>query len=69
LGRTLEKELQVKAVVNWKNLNTGDLLIDNQTVIASADYSQFLDQGVGYAKNLAANKPTEQIVGLMEKKW
>jgi len=69
LGQALEKELQVQAVVNWKNLKTGDLLIDNQTVVASADYSQFLEQGVGYAKNLAANKLAEQIVGLMEEKW
>ncbi len=69
LGRALEKELNVTAVVNWKNLKTGDLLIDNKTVIASADYSQFLNQGVGYAKNLTANKLAEQIVGLMEEKW
>lgn len=69
LGRALEKELHVKAVVNWKNLKTGDLLIDNETVMASADYSEFLEQGVGYAKNRAANKLAEQIVGLMEEKW
>ena len=69
LGQALEKELHVKAVVNWKNLKTGDLLIDNETVMASADYSQFLEQGVGYAKNRAANKLAEQIVGLMEEKW
>jgi hypothetical protein len=69
LGQALEKELNVTAVVNWKNLKTGDLLIDNQTVMASADYSQFLNQGVGYAKNLSANKLAEQIVGLMEEKW
>ena len=69
LGEALEKELNVTAVVNGKNLKTGVLLIDNQTIIASADYSQFLAQGVGYAKNLAANKLAEQIVGLMEEKW
>jgi hypothetical protein len=69
LGRALEKELNVTAVVNWKNLKTGYLLIDNQTVMASADYSQFLSQGVGYAKNVAANKLAEKIVGLMEEKW
>lgn len=69
LGQALEKELNVTAVVSWKNLKTGDLLIDNKTVVASADYSQFLNQGVGYAKNVAANKLAEQIVGLMEEKW
>ncbi|MCX5637273.1 MAG: LptE family protein [Planctomycetota bacterium] len=29
LGRVLEKEVEVRAVVNWKNLKTGELLIAN----------------------------------------
>ena len=36
VGRPMEKEVGVQAVVNWKNLKTGELLIDNQSVSASA---------------------------------
>ena len=39
LGRGLEKEVEVQAVVSWKNLKTGELLIDNKGVSASASYS------------------------------
>jgi len=68
-GRALEKDLEVVAVVKWKNLKTGELLIANQTVKASASYSMWLDQGQGYAAALASNRLAERIVELMEKKW
>ena len=68
-GRALEKELQLVAVVNWKNLKTGKLLIDNIPVNASASYSIWQYQGFDYASTLAANNLAEKIVELMEKKW
>ena len=68
-GRALEKEVEVRAVVNWKNLKTGQLLIDNQSAFASASYSEFQNQGFKYASTLAANKLAQRIVELMEKKW
>jgi len=68
-GRPLEKEVVIKAVVNWKNLKTGELLIDTQTVNASASYSDFQNQSFNYASSLTANKLAERIVELMEKKW
>ena len=68
-GLALEKMIKVKAVVNWKNLKTGRLLIDNKTIIASATYTEFMAQDIGYVKTLAANKLAEKIVELMENKW
>ena len=68
-GRPLEKEVLLEAVVSWKNLKTGELLMDNQSVNTSASYSEWQSQGFDYASALAANKLAEQIVELMEKEW
>jgi len=69
VGRALEKELELRAVVNWKNLKTGELLIDNQSVSASASFSEWQNQGFGYASTFAANNLARRIVELMEKQW
>jgi len=69
IGRALEKEVEVRAVVNWKNLRTGELLIDNQSVSASASFSEWQSQGFAYASTLAANNLARRIVELMEKEW
>jgi len=68
-GRALETEVQLQAVVNWKNLKTGEYLIENDSVSASASYSKWQNQSFGYASELAANKLAQRIVELMEKKW
>ena len=68
-GRILEKEVELYAVVNWKNLNTGELLINNQTVNASASYSEYQMQDFKYGSSLAANKLARKVVELMETKW
>jgi len=68
-GRALEKEVQLRAVVNWKNLKTGELLIDNRSVSAQASFSEWQNQGFGYASALAANNLARKIVELMEKEW
>lgn len=69
LGYALEKEVQIKAVVSWKNLQTGEMLIDNEAATGSASYSDFQQQDFGYASALAANKLAREIVELMEKSW
>ncbi len=69
VGRGLEKEVEVQAVVNWKNLKTGELLIDNKQLSASASYSEWQNQGFDYASALAANKLAQRIVELMEEEW
>ena len=68
-GRTLENEVLLSAVVSWKNLKTGELLIDSTSVSASASYSQWQSQSYEYGSILAANNLAERIVELMEKQW
>jgi hypothetical protein len=68
-GRPLEKEVELRAVVNWKNLKTGELLIDNKSVSASASYSEWQKQGFRYGSTLAANNLAQRIIELMEKEW
>ena len=69
LGTVLEKEVEMQAVVNWKNLKTGQLLIDHIIVSASASYSEYQQQDFKYASALAANNLARKIVELMERKW
>ena len=69
IGSILEKEVELRAVVDWKNLKTGDLLIDHQEVRASASYSPYQMQDFKYASSLAANNLARKIVELMERKW
>ena len=69
LGGVLEKELEIRAVVNWKNLKTGQLLIANRSVSALASYTPLQKQDFAYASSLAANNLARKIVELMEKKW
>ncbi len=69
IGSALQNEMLIQAVVSWKNLKTGELLIDSQEISAASQYSESLNQGVGYATNLAANKLAERIIELMETRW
>lgn len=69
MGWVLEKELQIKAVINWKNLKTGELLVNNKSVAANASYSEYQNQDFTYASALAANKLAKKIVELMENQW
>lgn len=69
LGRALEKEVVLTAVVNWKNLKTGKLMINSRTVTAAASYSEFQDQDFAYGSAVAANKLAENVVELMENEW
>ncbi len=69
LGRPLEKEVILTAVVNWKSLKSGRLMINNQTVTAVASYSEFQGQDFTYASAVAANKLAEKVVQLMENPW
>ena len=69
LGRAMEKEVLLTAVVNWKNLKNGRLMINSQTVTAVASYSEFQGQDFTYASSMAANKLAQNIVELMENQW
>ncbi len=69
IGRALEKNIELRAVVSWKNLRTGELLVDNKTAVASASYSEWQSQSFAYGSTLAANSLAVRIVELMESKW
>ncbi len=69
IGRALEKEVVVTAVVNWKNLKDGRLMINSRTVTATASYSDFQGQDFTYASSVAANKLAWSIVELMKNQW
>ncbi len=68
-ARPLEKEVVVTAVVNWKDLKTGKMMINNQTVTAVASYSGLQNQDFTYASALAANRLAARVVELMEQRW
>lgn len=68
-GRALEKEVVLTATVDWKNLRTGRMMINHQSVTAAASYSEFLTQDFTYASTLAANKLAEKIVEVMQDNW
>jgi len=69
LGAVLEKEVEVRAVVQWKNLKTGELMIDHKSVAASASYSEYQLQDFKYGSTVAANNLARKIVELMERSW
>lgn len=69
LGRALEKEVVLTAVVTWKNMKNGKLMINSRTVTAAASYSEFQGQDFSYASSVAANKLAQYIVQLMENPW
>jgi hypothetical protein len=69
IGRALEKEVVLTAVVNWKNLKDGQLMINSRTVTAAASYSDFQGQDFTYASSVAANKLARSIVELMKNQW
>jgi hypothetical protein len=69
IARPLESQAQVTAEFSWKNLKTGQYLVEKETVSATASYSEFEQQGFNYASKLAANKLAERIVEQMQTKW
>ena len=68
-GRPLEQEALVSVTVTWKNLKTGQLLVDKQTVYGSASYSAAMGQTQDYSIEVALNKAAQKTVELMEKPW
>jgi hypothetical protein len=69
LARPLEREVFLTAVVNWKDLKTGRMMINSETVTATASYSSFQNQDFTYASSLAANRLARRIVERMEQRW
>ena len=68
-GRSLENEAQLTVSVSWKNLETGELLINGASASASASYSAQLGQDFDYAAKVATNRVAERVVELMQTRW
>jgi hypothetical protein len=68
-GIPLEQESLVRVIFTWKNLRTGEVLINNEAVAASESYSSFLDQNYDYAAAVAVNKAAQRVVERMENPW
>jgi len=68
-GKPLEQEVQFYVIVSWKNLKTGELLINSEKVTASASFSPQLGQDFDYSAAVAANRAAQRVVELMEETW
>ncbi len=68
-GRPLEYETSIAVTVTWKNLKTGQILVDREMVFGSASYSSQLGQSFDYSIGLAVNNAAQKVVELMEKPW
>jgi hypothetical protein len=68
-GRALEREVRLTAVVSWKNIRTGKLILDSEMITAVSSYSQWQNQSFNYASSLASNKLADKVVQRMELDW
>jgi hypothetical protein len=68
-GRALENESLVRVSVTWKNLKTGELLVENEKVYASSTYSTQLGQTVDYSIDRSVNEAAHKVVELMQTPW
>ena len=68
-GRALENQADVVAVFSWKNLQTGEFIVENKEVTATASYVEFQQQSLGYAAKVAVDRLAEKIVELMQTEW
>jgi hypothetical protein len=69
VGRLLEEQAEVTAVFNWKDLRTGQYIVANKSISASASYSEFQSQSFEYGSKIAANRLAERIVESMQTDW
>ena len=68
-GRALENEMKVSADVSWKNLRTGEFIMENESANASVAFSKPLNQGENYSTIQAANRLAKKVVELMQNDW
>lgn len=69
LDRPLESQIILVADVTWKDLRSGQLLIDNQTFKVSADYAALAGAGRDAPTRQAANEMAARIVETMAEPW
>ncbi len=68
-GVPVESEANALVTVSWKNLRTGELLINNEETHAFASYSTQLGQDFDYGAKVAVNRAAQKVVELMEESW
>ena len=68
-GRALQNESLVSVTVTWKNLKTGELLIEEEDVYASNTYSIQMGQTADYSINRSVNEAAKKVVELMQTPW
>lgn len=68
-GRALQSQTVVRAVFSWKNLKTGQYIVQNVSISSSADYATWESQSKENAARVAANKLAERIVEQMQMEW
>ena len=68
-GVPVETEANAVVTVSWKNLRTGELLINNEETHAFASYSTLLGQDFDYGARVAVNRAAQKVVELMEESW
>lgn len=68
-GKALSNLAAVSAEFSWKNLRTGQYMVQKEKATASASYSEWQEQSFEYASKVAANKLAERIVEQMQAPW
>jgi hypothetical protein len=68
-GTPLELRADVGAIMNWKNLKTGKMIVENKDVFDAMTFSEWQNQSFEYASVVAANRVAERIVEQMQTDW
>jgi hypothetical protein len=68
-GQAIQNETLISVEVTWKNLKTGELLVDNETVFAAETYSTQLGQNVDYSIGRSVNEAAQKVVEQMQTPW
>lgn len=68
-GKPLEQEALVRVTFTWKDLRSGQVLVNQETVAASEPYSAFLGQDFECSAPRALNKAAMRLVERLETPW
>ena len=68
-ARPIEQETMVRVSVTWKDLKTGEMLLEGEEIYASSTYSKPMGQTFEYSINRAVNEAAVRVVELMETPW
>ena len=69
LDRPLENEVILLVRVTWKDLRSGELILDDQPIRVSGRYASLLGAGRASAAREAVNEAAVRIVEAMEEPW